>query len=84
MKYNAISGALMDAVPEVKLPVYFFAGKYDYTDPFECTEEYFRRIIAPRKKLVWFENSAHFAFLEEPERFAEEMRVVMEVTYLRP
>jgi len=76
MKYNAISGDLMDAVAELKLPVYFFTGKYDYTDPFACTEEYYRRIQAPRKEMVWFENSAHFPFLEEPQKFAEEIRKV--------
>ena len=76
MKYNAISGALLDTVTELKLPVYFFTGKYDYTDPFECTEEYYRRMKAPKKELVWFDNSAHFPFLEEPQKFAEEMRRV--------
>lgn len=76
MKYNAIAGDPMDSVPELKLPVYFFTGKYDYTDPFTCTEEYYRRIQAPRKEIVRFDDSAHFPFLEEPQKFAEEMRKV--------
>jgi pimeloyl-ACP methyl ester carboxylesterase len=76
MKYNAISGDLMDAVPEVKIPVYFFTGRFDYTDPFECTEEYARRLQSPRKEVVWFNESAHFPFLEEPMKFAEEMKRV--------
>jgi pimeloyl-ACP methyl ester carboxylesterase len=76
MKYNAISGDLMDAVQEVKIPVYFFTGRFDYTDPFECTEEYACRLQAPRKEVVWFNESAHFPFLEEPVKFAEEMRKV--------
>jgi pimeloyl-ACP methyl ester carboxylesterase len=29
-----------------------------------------------RRTLVWFDNSAHFPFLEEPHKFAEEMRKV--------
>jgi CubicO group peptidase (beta-lactamase class C family) len=30
-------------------------------------------LAAPCKRLVWFEDSAHFPFLEEPERFRDEM-----------
>ena len=77
MKYNAISEDLVDAVTEVKIPTYFFTGRFDYTDPFECTEEYARRLRAPRKEVVWFNESAHFPFLEEPIKFAEEMKRVM-------
>ena len=32
--YNSISGELMDVVTQVGIPVYFFTGRYDYTDPF--------------------------------------------------
>jgi len=28
--------------------------------------------------MIWFEHSAHFPFLEEPEPFAEEMRRMVE------
>jgi pimeloyl-ACP methyl ester carboxylesterase len=80
MKYNAIAGDLMDGVKEVKRPVFFFTGRHDYTDPFECTSEYFRQLRAPMKEMVWFGNSAHFPFLEEPEKFAEEMKKVVRVT----
>jgi len=73
LRYDAIRGELADAVPRVDLPVYFFTGRYDLTDPFENTEEYAARLQAPSKRVVWFEESAHFPFLEEPERFAREM-----------
>jgi pimeloyl-ACP methyl ester carboxylesterase len=75
--YNSISGELMDAIAEVKIPVYFFTGRYDYTDPFTLTEEYFSRIRAPEKQLIWFEDSAHFPFYEEPAAFARQMRGVL-------
>jgi pimeloyl-ACP methyl ester carboxylesterase len=71
--YNSISGDLMDAITQVEIPVYFFTGSYDYTDPFAVTENYYSKIKAPTKRLVWFENSAHFPFLEEPVKFATEM-----------
>lgn len=75
-KYDAIDGALMDRVTSIDVPVYFFTGRFDYADPIGCTERYFNRLDAPRKEIIWFEQSAHFPFLEEPEKFAQEMRRV--------
>jgi hypothetical protein len=40
----------------------------------------FEKISAPLKKIVWFDHSAHFVFLEEPSRFAAEMRRVVQET----
>ena len=59
---------------------FFFTGRYDYTDPFTLTEDYYSKIKAPEKRLVWFEQSAHFPFYEEPEKFAQEMRGVLNAT----
>ncbi len=75
--YNSISGELMDVVTQVSVPVYFFTGRYDYTDPFTLTEQYFAKINAPEKHIVWFEESAHFPFYEEPAAFAQQMRGVL-------
>ena len=75
--YNSIPGELMDAITEVRIPIYFFTGRYDYTDPFTLTEQYFARITAPEKHIVWFEDSAHFPFYEEPETFARQMHEVL-------
>jgi len=74
--YNSISGELMDVITQVKIPVYFFTGRYDYTDPFTLTEDYFSKIKAPEKRMVWFEESAHFPFYEESAAFARQMRAV--------
>jgi pimeloyl-ACP methyl ester carboxylesterase len=76
LKYDMIDGNLIDTVGRVDVPVYFFSGRYDYTDPFEFSQEYLNRLQAPRKEMVWFEESAHFPFLEEPNRFASEVRRV--------
>jgi pimeloyl-ACP methyl ester carboxylesterase len=75
--YNSIPGELMDAITDVKIPVYFFTGRYDYCDPFALTEQYFATIRAPEKHMVWFEDSAHFPFYEEPAVFAGRMREVL-------
>ena len=78
--YNSISGELMDAITQVEIPVYFFTGRYDYTDPFALTQQYFSTIHAPQKRMVWFEDSAHFPFYEEPAAFARQMRDVLDAT----
>jgi pimeloyl-ACP methyl ester carboxylesterase len=78
--YNSISGELMDVITQVKIPVYFFTGRYDYCDPFALTEQYFSKINAPEKHLVWFEESAHFPFYEEPAAFARQMQGVLNAT----
>jgi pimeloyl-ACP methyl ester carboxylesterase len=78
--YNSIAGELMDVITQVKIPVYFFTGRFDYTDPFALTEQYFSKINAPEKRIAWFEESAHFPFYEEPVAFARQMRGVLNAT----
>lgn len=60
-------------IKSVDVPVYFFEGTYDYETPFELVKEYFNILKAPSKELIWFENSAHFPFYEEPQKFNEIM-----------
>ena len=75
-RYNSIKNDLQQSILRFEVPVYFATGRHDYTDPFVLTESYFAKISAPRKELVWFEDSAHFPFLEEPAAFARLMRRV--------
>lgn len=59
----------IERVPEVKVPIYFVAGRYDYNTPSELIEEYYNHIKAPKKELIWFEESAHFPQFEEVDKF---------------
>lgn len=54
---------------DLKVPIYFVLGKHDYEVPFMIAEHYFNLLEAPRKELIWFENSAHLQNVEEPEKF---------------
>ena len=56
-------------VKKVKLPVFFFQGRHDYETPAPLVKEYAATLKAPRKKLIWFDNSAHFPFYEESSAF---------------
>ena len=77
---NSVSGELMDVIARVEIAVYFFTGRHDYTDPFTLTEQYFFRLQAPEKHMIWFEDSAHFPFYEEPAAFAQQMLEVLKAT----
>ena len=62
---------LFQDIQEVNVPVFFCSGKMDYLVSFEVAYQYFNLIRAPYKEFIWFDNSAHFPFLEEPEKFYE-------------
>src|SRR5262249_24341069 len=61
-------------IPRVEVPLTFFQGRLDVGTPPELVERYASAIEAPRgKELVWFEESAHMPYFEEPERFRQEL-----------
>jgi pimeloyl-ACP methyl ester carboxylesterase len=50
------------------VPLYFFMGRHDYDTPAPLAAAYDAGITSVHQ-LVWFENSAHFPFFEEPALF---------------
>lgn len=60
---------LFARVPELKVPVWFLLGRHDQEAPAAVAERYLEALAAPRKTLVWFEQSAHFPNVEEPDEF---------------
>ncbi|WP_415644222.1 alpha/beta fold hydrolase [Sphingomonas antarctica] len=71
-----ISFAKLD---RIDTPVFMFLGRQDYTTPSPIAAGWLNRLRAPRKKVVWFEHSAHLPFIEEPGRMFEEL-----LTQVRP
>ena len=57
-----------DEIPEIDIPIYFFAGAYDYTCCYSLQKEYFEQIKAPSKAFYTFHNSAHSPLFEEAEK----------------
>jgi len=64
---------LFETLPELKVPVYFCMGRYDYMTPSEVAYNYFEKLVAPSKHFIWFEQSAHFPQFEEVDKFTQEM-----------
>jgi pimeloyl-ACP methyl ester carboxylesterase len=52
-----------------EVPVIFMLGRHDRHVPPSSAVDYFEKLRAPFKRLVWFERSAHNPPFEEPELF---------------
>jgi pimeloyl-ACP methyl ester carboxylesterase/menaquinone-dependent protoporphyrinogen IX oxidase len=60
---------LIELVPAVQMPVFLFLGRKDHWVPAEVSEAYLDALTAPSKRLVWFEESGHEPFVDEPAKF---------------
>jgi len=60
---------LIELVPTLRMPVFFFLGRNDHFVPADTSVAYFDALTAPSKQLVWFENSGHEPFADEPDKF---------------
>ena len=63
---------LTDEIRSMKVPVYFFEGKFDMAIPLEPVKIFFDSLVAENGKLfIIFENSGHFPMVEEKEKYQE-------------
>jgi proline iminopeptidase len=65
---EALSQDLSDT-RNLACPLIIFAGRHDFNVNSQVAAEWFARVKAPSKRLVWFENSAHLPMTEEPGKF---------------
>ena len=64
------------------IPVYLILGRHDLNNPYQIPEEYFNLVEAPKKQLVFFEDSGHGTIWEEPQKFHELMiNTILPATY---
>jgi pimeloyl-ACP methyl ester carboxylesterase len=64
--WPAISRVDLLADTDFALPVVLLQGRHDRIVSGNLVAEWFDRIRAPSKKLVWFEDSAHYVYQEQP------------------
>ena len=57
-----------------QIPVFIFDGRLDMNTPSVLVEDWFNMIEAPRKELIWFEESGHNPMGDEPEKFKKLLR----------
>jgi pimeloyl-ACP methyl ester carboxylesterase len=82
-KYYVYDGPqlpLYESVRALNIPVFLFEGRRDYTAPTGCAARLSAAISAPSKTWIWFDRSAHFPFLEEPEHFHQALLDVVSRT----
>jgi pimeloyl-ACP methyl ester carboxylesterase len=58
---------------KIDIPVYFFEGRYDINAPVSLVEDYFAVLEAPHKELIWFEHSGHSPWINERQKFVDEL-----------
>jgi pimeloyl-ACP methyl ester carboxylesterase len=56
-------------IPEIKIPVIFLEGRYDFIASSELAARYLDVLKAPYKKIYWFEHSAHWMLFQESKKF---------------
>ncbi|MBO4289070.1 MAG: alpha/beta hydrolase [Lachnospiraceae bacterium] len=57
-----------------EVPFYIFQGHQDWNTPWTLLSDWFGKIEAPDKDLIFFENSGHNPMSDEPEAFKKAMR----------
>ena len=67
-------------VPNLEVPVFVVGGAYEAAGRSTLAREWFELLDAPSKEWVDFESSGHTPPYDEPGRFADFMRDVLETT----
>lgn len=58
---------LIESLPEIACPVYFFAGRQDLQTNAYIAETYYKFLKAPRKDFFWFDDAGHAVPTAEPD-----------------
>lgn len=54
-------------------PMFLFVGRHDYATSHTLAESWFRRVKAPEKELIWFDDASHMIMQEEPGKFLDHL-----------
>ena len=65
---------LASSCPDFKMPYIILNGRLDNNTPASLVDDYFKKIKAPAKELIWFENSGHNPMGDEGELFKSILR----------
>ena len=68
---------LFDRIRNVNVPVHFIQGKQDGVAPYQTAFKYYEYIQAGKKTFISFENSTHMPQYDEPEKFANLLKEII-------
>jgi pimeloyl-ACP methyl ester carboxylesterase len=68
------------SIIDIKIPVFFISGEYDYNCPWELVEDYCDQLNAPQKKFYKIRDSAHSPLWENVEETHKAMTEIKEMT----
>ena len=75
---------LVELVPVLQMPVFFFIGRQDHFVPPETSVAYFDALTAPSKTFAWFETSGHEPFVDEAAKFNSAMTELVRPVLVTP
>ena len=68
---------LVEEVPELKMPTFFLLGRKDHCVSPRNSMEFIDNLTAVKKEVVWFEDSMHLPFMDEPDKFNTTMKEIV-------
>lgn len=60
---------LLENIVNYDIPIYFIVGKNDNISYPDLIDEYFKKIIAPKKEIIYFKESGHSPHFEEWDKY---------------
>ncbi|AOR27484.1 alpha/beta hydrolase [Formosa sp. Hel1_33_131] len=66
---DVIQTNLIQEVDSISIPVHIIQGIHDYQTPLKPAKDFFTQLKAPEKNFYQFDHSAHFPFIDEPNKF---------------
>jgi pimeloyl-ACP methyl ester carboxylesterase len=73
---------LLQTLPVIKCPVYFFAGAKDYNTNSSITAEYYSKVSAPKKDLFLFNDAGHELLETHSDAFQDMIiRTILQQTF---
>ncbi|WP_242853028.1 alpha/beta fold hydrolase [Pseudobacteroides cellulosolvens] len=64
---------LRNEAVKIDVPVHFLIGRHDINAPTVLAEDYYNKLMAPFKELVWFEHSGHDPWRNESDKFVQSL-----------
>lgn len=66
---------------KINVPIYFFLGRHDINAPTSLVEDYLNILEAPHKEVIWFENSGHSPWINESDKFINDLVSISKQKY---